>query len=118
MGVEAVDLDSSGDADGTGLFFAGGEDGDGQLDPLTPTASRTSSSRPPGCRSWFLAPSRNAPYGIVCLTGVSSDGHPLEVDAGAMNRAVVLENDVVIGSVNANRRHFTAAAAPAAADPS
>jgi threonine dehydrogenase-like Zn-dependent dehydrogenase len=50
------------------------------------------------------------PTGIVCLTGVSSAGKQVGVDAGALNRAVVLENNVVFGSVNANRRHWTAAA--------
>lgn len=43
--------------------------------------------------------------GIVCLTGVSSGGRELGVDVGALNRSMVLENDVVFGSVNANRRH-------------
>lgn len=57
-------------------------------------------------------------YGIVCLTGVSAPGRTLTVDAGAVNRELVLENDVVVGSVNANRRHFEAAAdALAQADP-
>ncbi|MEJ3746053.1 glucose 1-dehydrogenase [Actinomycetes bacterium KLBMP 9797] len=51
-----------------------------------------------------------APTGIVCLTGVSHAGRTVGVDAGALNRAVVLENNVVFGSVNANRRHWTAAA--------
>lgn len=56
-------------------------------------------------------------YGIVCLTGVSSAGRSLEVDAGALNREVVLENDAVVGSVNANLRHYEQAAqALAAAD--
>ncbi|GAA5125637.1 glucose 1-dehydrogenase [Pseudonocardia adelaidensis] len=50
------------------------------------------------------------PYGIVCLTGVSSAGHRLAVDAGDLNREIVLENDVVIGSVNANLDHYAAAA--------
>ena len=50
------------------------------------------------------------PGGIVCLTGVSSSGRQLEVDAGAVNRELVLENDVVFGSVNANLRHYRAAA--------
>jgi threonine dehydrogenase-like Zn-dependent dehydrogenase len=54
--------------------------------------------------------SRNAPEGIVCLAGVSSGGHKLKFDVGALNRAMVLENDVVFGSVNANRRHYRAAA--------
>jgi threonine dehydrogenase-like Zn-dependent dehydrogenase len=45
-------------------------------------------------------------YGIVCLTGVSSGGHRLDVDAGLVNRDIVLENEVVVGSVNANLRHY------------
>jgi hypothetical protein len=32
------------------------------------------------------------------------------VDVGALNNELVLENDVVLGSVNANHRHFSAAA--------
>jgi len=56
-------------------------------------------------------------YGITCLTGVSSAGRRTSVDAGALNRDLVLENDVVIGSVNANFEHYSAAAdALAAAD--
>lgn len=51
-----------------------------------------------------------APYGIVCLTGVSSGGRLLRFDAGAVNRELVLENDAVVGSVNANLRHYRAAA--------
>jgi threonine dehydrogenase-like Zn-dependent dehydrogenase len=53
---------------------------------------------------------RNAPEGIVCLTGVSSGGHKLNFDVGDLNRSMVLENDLVFGSVNANRRHYRAAA--------
>ena len=49
-------------------------------------------------------------YGITCLTGVSSGGHRLDVDAGLVNRDIVLENDVVVGSVNANLRHYRQAA--------
>jgi glucose 1-dehydrogenase len=54
---------------------------------------------------------------IVCLTGVSQS-RTLSLDIGALNNELVLENDVVFGSVNANRRHFEAAAeALADADP-
>ena len=53
---------------------------------------------------------RTAPAGIVCLAGVSSGGRELTLDLGALNRVMVLENDVVFGSVNANRRHYEAAA--------
>jgi threonine dehydrogenase-like Zn-dependent dehydrogenase len=51
-----------------------------------------------------------APGAIVCLTGVAPRGRVLSVDVGAINDEVVLKNDVVLGSVNANRRHFDAAA--------
>jgi threonine dehydrogenase-like Zn-dependent dehydrogenase len=65
----------------------------------------------------FEAMSSTRPGGIVCLTGVSSGGRELNVDLGALNRSIVLENDVVFGSVNANRRHYeTAARALATAD--
>jgi threonine dehydrogenase-like Zn-dependent dehydrogenase len=54
---------------------------------------------------------------VTCLTGVSSTGKRLPVDVGAANREAVLGNDVVFGSVNANRGHYEAAAkALAAAD--
>jgi threonine dehydrogenase-like Zn-dependent dehydrogenase len=59
-----------------------------------------------------------SPNGIVCLTGVSSGGRRIPVDVGALNRELVLENNVVFGSVNANRRHYEqAAGALAKADP-
>lgn len=55
--------------------------------------------------------------GVVCLTGVSSGGRSVDVDAGLLNRSMVLENESVVGSVNANRRHYQAGAdALAAAD--
>lgn len=53
---------------------------------------------------------RAAPNGIVCLAGVSSGGRRIDFDAGALNRELVLENNVVFGSVNANRRHWDMAA--------
>jgi threonine dehydrogenase-like Zn-dependent dehydrogenase len=58
----------------------------------------------------FDVMTRTAPAGIVCLTGVSSGGRKLAVDLGALNRTMVLENDVVFGSVNANREHYHLAA--------
>lgn len=65
----------------------------------------------------FDAMANNAAAGVVCLTGVSPTGRPLKVDAGALNREIVLQNDVVFGSVNANLRHYEAGAkALAAAD--
>jgi len=51
-----------------------------------------------------------APTGVVCLTGVSNSGHALDLDVGWLNRALVLNNQVVFGTVNANRRHYESAA--------
>src|SRR6266542_3233978 len=45
------------------------------------------------------------PNGIACLTGMSSGGRTVGVDVGALTRELVLSNDVIVGSVNANRRH-------------
>jgi threonine dehydrogenase-like Zn-dependent dehydrogenase len=58
----------------------------------------------------FEAMASTASYGIVCLTGVSPVGRKISVDVGAANREMVLENDVVVGSVNANLNHYAAAA--------
>jgi threonine dehydrogenase-like Zn-dependent dehydrogenase len=49
------------------------------------------------------------PDGVLCLTGVSTAGPTIGIDAGAINRQLVLENGVIFGSVNANRRHYEAA---------
>ncbi|MQA96294.1 MAG: alcohol dehydrogenase catalytic domain-containing protein [Streptosporangiales bacterium] len=66
----------------------------------------------------FDAMAHTSVAGIVCLTGVSSAGHAIRVDAGSLNREIVLENDVVFGSVNANLYHYRLAAdALAAAGP-
>lgn len=46
------------------------------------------------------------PYGIVCLTGISAPGRDVRLDAGALNRTIVLGNDVVFGSINANLGHY------------
>ena len=58
-----------------------------------------------------------ASAGVVCLTGVGAGGR-VQVDAAALGTELVLDNNVVVGSVNANRRHYeSAAAALAEADP-
>ncbi|MFV2171664.1 glucose 1-dehydrogenase [Actinomadura sp. LOL_016] len=58
----------------------------------------------------FGAIGSTATYGVVCLTGVSPSGRNLTLDAGTLNRDIVLENDAIVGSVNANLRHYAAAA--------
>ena len=51
----------------------------------------------------------NAAFGIVCLAGVSPRGRPFTIDLGGLNRDIVLENDVIFGTVNANLRHYALA---------
>jgi threonine dehydrogenase-like Zn-dependent dehydrogenase len=51
------------------------------------------------------------PDGIVCLTGVSSGARSIPINLTALNKQMVLENNVVFGAVNANLRHYRAAAA-------
>jgi threonine dehydrogenase-like Zn-dependent dehydrogenase len=51
-----------------------------------------------------------SPGGIVCLTGLGSGHSESAFDVATLNQSLVLENRVVFGSVNANRRHYEAAA--------
>jgi threonine dehydrogenase-like Zn-dependent dehydrogenase len=48
--------------------------------------------------------------GVVCLTGVGSGGRTTGLPAADVASAMVLRNNVVVGSVNANKRHFYRAA--------
>ncbi len=47
-----------------------------------------------------------APDAIVCLAGISAGTRRIQAAADAINKELVLDNDVVFGSVNANRRHY------------
>ena len=49
------------------------------------------------------------PGGVLCLTGIGSGGRPAGVVADVASQAV-LKNNVVVGSVNANKRHWYKAA--------
>ena len=60
---------------------------------------------------------RSGTPGIVCLAGLSSGQHEVDLDLAALNRNLVLGNDAIFGAVNANRSHYEkAAAALGAAD--
>ncbi len=48
--------------------------------------------------------------GVVCLTGVGTGGPPSGLSTADVAKEVVLQNNVILGSVNANRRHFYRAA--------
>jgi threonine dehydrogenase-like Zn-dependent dehydrogenase len=47
-----------------------------------------------------------APGGILCLTGVGGGGHLSGIATADIAASVVLRNNVIFGSVNANKRHW------------
>ncbi|HUZ45348.1 MAG TPA: glucose 1-dehydrogenase [Terriglobia bacterium] len=47
--------------------------------------------------------------GVYVLTGIPGGDRPLEIDGAALMRALVLRNQVMVGSVNASREHFQTA---------
>jgi threonine dehydrogenase-like Zn-dependent dehydrogenase len=49
--------------------------------------------------------------GIYVVTGIPGGDRPVNVDGAALIRQLVLDNQVVVGSVNANRGHFEMAVA-------
>jgi threonine dehydrogenase-like Zn-dependent dehydrogenase len=53
---------------------------------------------------------RNAQSAIVCLAGLSAVGRQMPVDIASLNQSMVLQNDLVFGTVNANRHHYELAA--------
>jgi threonine dehydrogenase-like Zn-dependent dehydrogenase len=50
-----------------------------------------------------------ATNGVYALTGIPSGDRPLNLDASALMRRLVLRNQLVVGSVNASRDHFDVA---------
>ena len=44
--------------------------------------------------------------GILCLTGVGGGGHPASYTVADIAAKMVLNNNVLVGSVNANKRHW------------
>jgi threonine dehydrogenase-like Zn-dependent dehydrogenase len=88
-----------------GSFHLGGIP---DLDGLKPDIIMECTGAPSVVRDTF---GRTAAGGIVCLVGVSAPGHDLDVDIGEVNRTMVLDNDTVFGTVNANRTHYEDAVA-------
>jgi len=59
-----------------------------------------------------------APGGILCLTGLSSGRSPAALLSADVTAGLVLRNNIVVGSVNANKRHwYKASRALLRADP-
>jgi threonine dehydrogenase-like Zn-dependent dehydrogenase len=83
-----------------GAYYA--SDLDGLLDRLAPDIVVECTGATPVIRALL---GRLAPGGILCLLGVSGD-KTAELDLGRFNRETVLGNQLVFGSVNANRLHY------------
>jgi threonine dehydrogenase-like Zn-dependent dehydrogenase len=54
---------------------------------------------------------RGGPATVTCLMGMSPEATVVSVDVAGFNQRLVRQNGVVVGSVNANRRHYEAAVA-------
>jgi glucose 1-dehydrogenase len=78
------------------------------LDGLEPDVLMECTGAPAVIRDCLAA---TAACGIVCLAGVTEPGRMLELDIGLLNRTMVLNNDAVFGTVNANRQHYEMAIA-------
>jgi threonine dehydrogenase-like Zn-dependent dehydrogenase len=66
----------------------------------------------------FHAMEHLAPDGVMVMTGISGARRESEVAVDALNKRLVLNNNAIVGSVNANRRHYEEAVrALAAVDP-
>ena len=77
---------------------------------------------PPGGYHWIIEATGYSPLlfraanllsrnGVLVLTGVTSGHHTLTVDSDQVNSMLVLENQTIVGSVNAARHHYLAAVA-------
>jgi glucose 1-dehydrogenase len=77
------------------------------LEGLAPDILMECTGAPAVIRACLTA---TAAAGIVCLTGVTEPGKVFDVDIGRFNRTTVLDNNVMFGTVNANRRHYEMAA--------
>lgn len=119
LDVHVLDLVTSGPKPSLvrdlGATFHGGKDIDDVVAQLRPDVVIEATGVGPVI---FGAIAGTAPYGVVCLTGVSAGGSKITIDGGSLNRDLVLENDAIVGSVNANTDHYAqAATALAAGDP-
>ena len=109
--VTAVDRHGEGTAAGALLRRIGGKVvnvstglgalGDGRFDLVVEASGNTALD--------LGLPSVLAPNGVLVLTGIpNATPTPLPFAAGPMLRQVVLENQAIVGSVNANRSYFEA----------
>jgi threonine dehydrogenase-like Zn-dependent dehydrogenase len=54
----------------------------------------------------FQAMEHLAPDGVMVMTGISGARREAEIPVDALNTRIVLNNNAIVGSVNANRRHY------------
>jgi threonine dehydrogenase-like Zn-dependent dehydrogenase len=58
----------------------------------------------------FHAMEHLAPDGVMVITGISGARREARIEVDALNKRLVLDNNAIVGSVNANRRHYEEAA--------
>jgi glucose 1-dehydrogenase len=118
LDVHVLDRDVGGEKESLvhelgGAYHAGGIE---LIEHLRPDILMECSGSPPLIAGVL---GRTAPAGVICLVGIAAPGHECKLDIGSIDRTLVGDNDLVLGSINANRRHFEAAAeALRLADPS
>ena len=82
------------------------------VEPHKPETARLEDIAESDARAGVIADSIQtvAPGGVVCLTGVGTGGRTNGLPTADVASNVVLRNNVVVGSVNANKRHWYKAA--------
>jgi hypothetical protein len=74
---------------------------DGETDLSRITAMRALTVAPGTANSAQMEDVADPP-----LSDGTASGHDFDIDVGALNLTMVLDNDTVFGTVNANRRHY------------
>ena len=76
------------------------------LSPASDSSQTSSSNAPAPDRSSPTRIQEVANGGIICLTGIGSGDRSTAAATGDIAAAAVLKNNVIVGSVNANKRHW------------
>ena len=105
--VHVLDRNKGGLKEALVCDLGGSYHSDAGLDRLAPDVIFECTGAPALIRACL---GTTAAAGIICLLGVSAPGKVFDVDISGLNRTMVLDNDVVFGSVNANRSHYEMAA--------
>lgn len=76
------------------------------VEPSKPGTARLEDVPEPEVRDGSVLVEAVAAGGVVCLTGVGRGGRMAGPPTADIAAQIVLQNNVVVGSVNANKRHW------------